>query len=322
MSFDNMNIDVIAREHANMDSLPFRYGIHFKFNTTLNIYNIKYRQTQPNGRLKLNANFLDPDGNEQFGHFILVNTGFQNLKLVTVWRNDQDNEFYLSELMKRLRKAGRISVNDLLQLHERYISGELTTMDALFSALLQKKSELIQFDYSAVGEEIRQDYIKQIQSLKKENERVRNIAQTAIEGLNERDDIISEQKDEIKSQQTTINKQQNEYNLLQSEFENYKKENARASIRSEVATLSSEVRLLEVNRSVYHRGSSCTELVFSDGSRKYMKVSTFDRNLEVTQKAEGLINCIVKTTCWDPVYEPGKWSSQGYFRGIYAVNES
>ena len=56
MSFDNMNIDVIVREHANMTS--FRYGTYF--NNYINIHNINHRQNQPNViRLKLNANFLD-----------------------------------------------------------------------------------------------------------------------------------------------------------------------------------------------------------------------------------------------------------------------
>ena len=108
---------------------------------------------------------------------------------------------------------------------------------------------------------------------------------------------------------------------MQSEFEDYKLENAQASSRQEIATLSGEVQLAKVNRAVLHRGSSCTELVFTNGTRKYMKTSTFDRDLSVTKKAERLIGATVKTTCWDPVHEPGKWSSQNYFRGIYEVNE-
>ena len=74
-----------------------------------------------------------------------------------------------------------------------------------------------------------------------------------------------------------------------------------------------------MNRNIMHRGSSCTELVFSNGDRKYMKTVTFDPTLSVTSKAERLVNRQVKTTCWDPVNQPGYWSSQGYFRGIYQV---
>ena len=105
------------------------------------------------------------------------------------------------------------------------------------------------------------------------------------------------------------------------EFEEYKKENQRAGRDRtiSVATLSEETTLQAVNRNIIHRGSSCTELVFSNGKRKYMKISTFDPNLSITSKAERLINKQVRTTCWDPVNEPGKWSRQGYFRGIYEV---
>jgi hypothetical protein len=321
MTFERIEIDVIAREHANMDSFPLRFGFYYPQNMTLEIYDIREKETQPNGRQKLKAKFLDPYGDEHEGTFVLMPTWSNNLKLVTVWRNDQDNEFYLSELMKRLRKAGRIDVNDLLDLHQRYISGELSTMDALFGVLLEKKAELSQFDYSSAQSDIHAEYKKQIEHLKSENTRVRTIAQTAIDGLKEQDSIITQQTEEIKTAKAEMSSQQNEYNLLQSEFEEYKRENARASSRREIATLSNEVRLAEVNRSVFHRGSSCTELVFTDGSRKYMKTSTFDRDLSITQKAERLIGDAVKITCWDPVHEPGKWSSQGYFRGIYAVYE-
>ena len=308
MVFEKMKIDVYAREHANMDSFPFRFGFHYSKNTELEIYEIKDREAQPKGKQKFRAKFLDPSGDEHEGTFVLLSTWSKNLKLVTVWRNDQESEFYLSELMTNLRKSGRIDVNDLLDLHPRYIKGELSTMDALFNALLKKKSELSQFDYASLQAKIQEDYIKQIEhlesenkNLKSENNWVRKIAKTAIDGL----------KDE-----------ENKNNLLQSELAEYKRENARASSARETATLSQENRCLaEVNRSIFYRGSSCTELVFTDGTRKYMKTSTFDRDLFITQKAEQLIGSVVRTTCWDPVYEPGKWSSQGYFRGIYAVKE-
>ena len=29
----------------------------------------------------------------------------------------------------------------------------------------------------------------------------------------------------------------------------------------------------------------------------------------------------VKTSCWDPIREPGKWSSQGYFRNVYELTD-
>jgi len=68
-----------------------------------------------------------------------------------------------------------------------------------------------------------------------------------------------------------------------------------------------------------YRGSINTILTFGNGSQQTIKVKTFDKDLKVTKKAKSLIDCKVKTTSWDPVNSPGKWSSQGYFRQIYQV---
>lgn len=32
-------VDVVKHEHANMDSLPFRYGIHFEKTVQLDLFN-------------------------------------------------------------------------------------------------------------------------------------------------------------------------------------------------------------------------------------------------------------------------------------------
>ena len=315
MNGEEIYVDVVAHEHANMDSLPFRYGFQYAKTSELRIYDVENKEFQSNNRIKLQAKFLDDRGEVQDGTFILIKTFAPNLKLVTVWRNDQQNEFYLSELMKRLRKAGTLSVQDLLDLHPRYVAGELATMDELFKALLEKRSELGKYDIRTATSEIQAQYDSEIASLKKELGRVRGIAKTAIDGLNERDDVI-------RSQAQKIQNQDEELKLLQQELEPYRQENKRAAQRREIATLGAIVTLQQVNRSVLHRGSSCTELVFSDGTRKYMKTATFDRDLSITTKAERLVGSVVRTTCWDPVHEPGKWSRQGYFRGIYEVDQS
>jgi hypothetical protein len=85
------------------------------------------------------------------------------------------------------------------------------------------------------------------------------------------------------------------------------------------ATLSEPDVLVRVKENVMHRGSICTILEFADGSTKHMKVSQFDPLGIVTKKAKTLEGQRVRTTCWDPINSPGKWSSQGYFRNVYAV---
>ena len=34
----NLTVDVVAHHHANLDSFPFRYGIHYPKTTALNLY--------------------------------------------------------------------------------------------------------------------------------------------------------------------------------------------------------------------------------------------------------------------------------------------
>jgi len=304
---DSLNADLYANEHANMDSLPFRYGFQYPRDKTIELYKASDWEKQTNDRYKVTASFQDVRGNEQRGTFILMKTQSPILKVVTIWRNDQKNEFYLSELMTRLRKDKKITALDLIDLHPRYMSGELVTMSALFDALLMKKGSALKETDPDIEEKIKAKYEDQIKKLQNETSRVREIAEVAVKGLKEQENINREQK--------------NDYDLLAAEFEEYKKENQRAASDriTSIATLSGITTLIAVNRNIMHRGSSCTELVLSNNDRKYMKTVTFDPSLAVTTKAETLIDRQVKTTCWDPVNQPGKWSGQGYFRGIYEV---
>lgn len=97
----------------------------------------------------------------------------------------------------------------------------------------------------------------------------------------------------------------------------YKLESEAAQRDNSVATLSMPDLLVEVKEDVIVKGSSCTVLLLGDGTQRHMKTATFDRDRSITQKAKSLVGMRVKTTCWDPIREPGKWSRQGYFRNIY-----
>ncbi|MDA9230645.1 hypothetical protein N9P30_02315 [Alphaproteobacteria bacterium] len=317
---------VPAREHANMDSLPFRFGMHFRSEGYLSISNITniapgkgdgfiemdatFEILDFGGKaVDLNGDFLNEPYEKHTGHLVLLkkSRGSDFFKLVTVWRNDNEDEFYLSELMKRLRKAGHLTPEILIELHPRYLSGELSTMEALFSALVEKGSvpEMNGAKLDAIKSELREEYESEIKF-------VREIANQAVEGL-KAEEARSREKDAENSQL------KEQLGLVEAEFERYKKENSAANSRSEIATLSDEDLLIKVNFDVVHKGSSCTELVFGNEVKKYMKVSTFDPRLEISRKAKSLEGKRVKTTCWDPVNQPGKWSRQGYFRNVYEV---
>ena len=117
---------------------------------------------------------------------------------------------------------------------------------------------------------------------------------------------LSSENDELKAE-------------LEAERQRYKAEQAEASKERSEATLSSPDTLVEVRERQMYRGSSCTILIMGDGTQRHMKTSTFDPDGEVTKKAKSLVDRRVRISCWDPIGQPGKWSSQGYFRNIYAA---
>lgn len=99
----------------------------------------------------------------------------------------------------------------------------------------------------------------------------------------------------------------------------FKAETEIAEIERSVATLSAPDALVTIKENEMVRGSSCTVLVMGDGSQRHMKTSTFDPDGAITAKAKSLVGSKIRTTCWDPKDSPGRWSSQGYFRNIYAA---
>jgi hypothetical protein len=133
----------------------------------------------------------------------------------------------------------------------------------------------------------------------------------------------SEAIEVVTKHEKTIAMKQGEIDALHSKIKEdearYKVETTAAGKEGSVATLSSPDTLMEVRESQIIRGSHCTVLLMGDGRTLHMKTSTFDRDGSVTNKAKELIGCRVRTTCWDPIGAPGKWSRQGYFRNIYIV---
>ena len=108
---------------------------------------------------------------------------------------------------------------------------------------------------------------------------------------------------------------------LRKENERLKDELTRAKSAGNRVSVTERVILDQVETDVEYRGSQCTCLVLSDGKRWYMKADTFDRAGNITAKAQTLIGQPVTVTSWDPVSQPGRWSSLGYFRNVYASLE-
>jgi hypothetical protein len=314
-SHRDLEATVIARDHANCDSLPLRYGMHFECDAVLPLRRTRFLYTdyQFSDRFHIEAEFDGADGSPVTGDFVIGSkVGQSRPVVITVWRHDLDTETRLSEVMKLLRRSGFITPKDLLALHPLYDNGEITSHADLVQQLALKMSagRVAEMETEAKSAAQRADKaIAELETAKRQVEHARQVALEAtylVDQLQEKNMTLSSENDELKAE-------------LEAERQRYKAEQAEASKERSEATLSSPDTLVEVREQQMYRGSSCTILIMGDGTQRHMKTSTFDPDGEVTKKAKSLVGRRVRISCWDPIGQPGKWSSQGYFRNIYAA---
>lgn len=304
-------VHVPSLEHANCDSLPLRYGMHFQTDATITLTRVSFtnKPQKSSDRVSLDAFFLDSNNKEQFGHFIVGSRkGYENPVLVTVWRNDADTEEHLSDVMRSLRECDLLSPEALIELHPDYISGKIS-----------KHADLV----ILLGERMSDEQIKRMSDAVASSEQKTN---AAIEDRNQALEAAKALKGEVQqlsqvnaAQTSTIAKQQSTIDIQKQDIERLKSEQLAANRTDSQVTLSAPDLLVDVLERQIYRGSSCTILVMGDNSRRHMKTSTFDQTGSVTTHAISLIGKRVRISCWDPISQPGKWSSQGYFRNVYAV---
>lgn len=302
---------VIARDHANCDSLPLRYGVHFERDTPLKLCRARflYVDYQYSDRFHVEADFVIAGDQVTSGHFVLGSKAeHSDPVVITVWRHDLNTETRLSEVMILLRRKGFIGPRDLLALHPLYINGKVSThADLVYQLSLKMSSDRV----AAMEEEAKtasERADQAIAALEEATRRAKHAEQVALEATY----IV----DELEEKNMNLSSRVDE---LKAEVERYKAEQDAARRERNEATLSSPDTLLEVREKQLYRGSSCTILIMSDGTQRHMKTSTFDPYGEVTTKAKSLIGRRVRISCWDPIGQPEKWSSQGYFRNIYAA---
>ena len=107
---------------------------------------------------------------------------------------------------------------------------------------------------------------------------------------------------------------------IESENERLKLEKAQANAKGKQVTEHQGLILKFVETDIIIGNHLNTVLHFENGSRKTIKVITWDKDLSVTKKAQSLIGRRVMTTCWDPKDRPGIFSNMGYFNNIYEVD--
>ena len=139
MFTDKIKVYIHHKEHANLDSFPLRYGYYYEENTLLDLYNCtnwyeKYKG-QENEQFLVDANFLDPEGNEKKGHFVLFNKNMPHPKVGTVWSHDTQTEHLLSVHLKELREQGDVNQDYLVNIHPYYLNGEANSVSGLIATI-------------------------------------------------------------------------------------------------------------------------------------------------------------------------------------------
>ncbi len=310
-SSPQVEVLVTAFDHANCDSLPLRYGLHFEQDTRIELSRIRYLYAdyQFADRHHIEAHFYGGDGELTTGHFVIgTRRGFDEPVVITVWRGDVSTEMRLSEVMIALRKREFITPQTLLSLHPLYVAGRVSTSADLIEQLTKKLSA---DKIGAMATEVATANEKADQALTALDAAIKR-AEKAESVAREASFIV----DELESKNGTLSGRVEE---LEAEVERYKAEQVAAAKERSEATLSAPDTLVEVKEKQMYRGSLCTILVFADDTVRHMKIASFDPEGNVTNKAKTLVGRRVRTSCWDPIGQPGKWSSQGYFRSVYAA---
>jgi len=301
----NKSVYLDSRGHANLDSFPLRYGVHYPYSKTIELYDCTnwVKDQKFSDRHHVDAKFIGKDNKEEFGHFVLAESQFDNMKIVTVWKHDMEVEYKLSNWLRFLREGNNISVQDLLEFHPYYANGTATSFEQVYKLLLDRDVKKIT---NKKLENIAKDFQKEVQAKEEELSELLKIKLELSKVNNQLSDDLDRAKIKIK------------------EFEQakFKEESDKAQSQNGekvIVTLGEKLILIKVN-DVIHRGSNCTELEFSNGERQWMKKRTFDKFDIVTQKAKSLINETVITSSWNPKSNPTLWKKQGYFRNIYKAN--
>lgn len=301
----NKSVYLDSRGHANLDSFPLRYGVHFPYSKTIEIYDCTnwIKDQKFSDRHHVDAKFIGKDNQEEFGHFVLAECQFDNMKIVTVWKHDMEVEYKLSNWLRFLREGNNISVQDLLEFHPYYANGTATSFEEIYKLLLDRD-------------------VKKITNKKLEN--VAKNFQKEVEAKEEELSDLLKVKVELAKINSQLTNDLDKANIKIKEFEQakFREESNKAQSQNGekvIVTLGEKLLLIKVN-DVIHRGSNCTELEFSNGERQWMKQRTFDKFDVVTQKAKSLINETVITSSWNPKSNPTLWKKQGYFRNIYKAN--
>ena len=322
---ETIEIHVDPRGHANLDSLPFRYGFYFTAKSIIKLTNCKnWSQSiiqKPNDkeeeRFVLDAEFVKPDGTSDYGRFVLANHGFEHMNLVTVFKHDSSTEKNLSDHLTKARKEGSLTPEDLVELHPYYVSGKARSVAGLIGTI--KEIEASKTEHERRQKTEAEASFDKVLDIAKRQHQEKVIAEEEAD-LHRQKKELAEQ--EAKSERSarieaeSVAKQEREKSIaLEEQIKNISKSHPQydgSDIEiSTVAKLAGVEKRQRTNRS--GQTIDCVFLSFEGNFPERKMDEIFDPQDLILNKAKSLIGEMVVTTTWKPeIFKSTHW-----FRDIF-----
>ena len=292
------DVAVVCSEHANCDSLPLRYCMHFQSDAviTLKRIEISRKPQYKQDRVALDAYFDDSAGNEQFGHFIVgERSGFDKPVLITVWRHDANTEEHLSGVMSSLRKRGTLSPAALIELHPEYLNGSLRTNDDLVLLLATRMS---------------------MEQVKQMREVVAATVKSTNADIAERDAALTRATQVTEELKVVIVEKVQALDQALEEIARLQRQSLMVPDRGVVVTPSNVATIEDVTEGVQGRNNQRAIILhMSDGTSR---ANNWDRDYDSRLKlALALKGRKVRTDVWNKPGTNYKW--ENWFKNIYLV---
>ena len=321
MNSDRIKVHVDRRGHANLDSLPLRYGFYSAEDRILELFNCsnwdkKITQRKDGSfetRYHVDADFEKPNGENANGHFLIADHGYEYFNCITVWKNDFQTEQDLSKHLRRARESGTLTPEYLIELHPYYQSGEAASVAGLIGVVAKiEKGKTSQVN-------------AELQTAQDAASRATEFAKRQLAEKHELEDVLEVERARALSAEASSRKELEKRKNLEQDVERLQNKIISFSKKhpqydgSEVA-LSTVGRLREVTKRKRTKANGqiveCVFLEFEGDLPERKMDEIFDPDDVIFKKAKDLIGEMVITVTWKPeIFKATYW-----FRDIFPWN--
>jgi hypothetical protein len=309
-----------------MDSLPFRFGFNFDTNTLVDIKVFECLKSKKKAdRWEVDGQLVSPLSGRVFdGTFIIGKRPLDDTPvLLTAWRHDADEEFYLSNLIRRLREKELITAEWLKDHFEHYDSGELRTADQLVKVFIKEAEANSRSEYrealeEAVGE-AKQLTIENADLLDANGKLLKELTDTKSD-LNrsivknlEKDETINQQNAELNAKDKALQEKDLQIQRLMRGAYMQKTAGTIVSRAPTPEFIDKVIITTDINR--YGKAVKVINLYMSDGTiRKNNWANGFEERLELAERLKD-DRTPVYTDVWNTPSSNFKYDR--WFKNIY-----